>query len=385
MGLHGSSTTALIFQDVKVPAENVLGEVGKGHKVAFNVLNFARFKLGAMCSRRRDRARSARAAKYAATREQFGQPIATFGAIKHKLGEMVVRTYAIESLLYRTAGMIDARIDGDAARRDRRRTALAAFEEYAVEASIAKVAGSETLNYVLDENIQIHGGNGYVHDYPAERHYRDARVNRIFEGTNEINRLLIPGMLIRRAVKGELPLIAAAKALQDELLGPPSMPSEDDGTLADERRAVEAFKKTALMMFGLAMQTYGAKLTDEQEVLMHLADIIIDVFSAESATLRAIAAADAGAPRASLHADAARVFVNDAAMRIEVTARQALAAMLDGDTLRTMLAGLRRVLKVTPINTVVARRRLADATVERGGYPLGVGRAGRSVGVGACG
>ena len=371
MGLHGSSTTALIFQDVKVPAENVLSEVGKGHKVAFNVLNFARFKLGAMCGGGAIGA-IAESAKYAANRKQFGQPIASFGAIKHKLGEMVVRTYAIESLLYRTAGLVDARIAATPHDANDGSAALAAFEEYAVEASIAKVAGSEALNYVLDENVQIHGGNGYVHDYPAERHVRDARVNRIFEGTNEINRLLIPGMLIRRALKGDLPLIPAAKALQEELLGPPAMPSTgaDDGVLADELRAIAAFKNTSLMVFGLAMQTFGTKLTDEQEVLMHLADITMDVFSAESAVLRAQAADAAKSPKASLHADAARVFVNDAALRIDASARQALAATVDGDTLRTMLAALRRLLKVTPINTVAARRRLADATVERGGYPF---------------
>src|SRR3954453_21762129 len=272
MGLHGSSTTPLIFQDVKVPAENVLGEVGKGHKVAFNVLNFARFKLGAMCGGGAIGA-IAESAKYAATRRQFGQPIASFGAIKHKIGEMVGRTYPIESLLYRTAGLVDARIAATPHEASDGSAALAAFEEYAVEASIAKVAGSEALDFVLDENVQVHGGNGYVHDYPAERHVRDARVNRIFEGTNEINRLLIPGMLIRRALKGDLPLIPAAMALQEELLGPPRMSSlPDEGTLADERRGIEAFKKTALMVFGLAMQTYGQKLTDEQEVLMHLAD-----------------------------------------------------------------------------------------------------------------
>jgi alkylation response protein AidB-like acyl-CoA dehydrogenase len=371
MGLHGSSTTALIFQDVKVPAENVLSEVGKGHKVAFNVLNFARFKLGAMCGGGAIGA-IGESAKYAATRRQFGQPIANFGAIKHKIGEMVVRTYAVESLLYRTAGLVDARIAATPHDANDGSAALAAFEEYNVEASIAKVAGSETLDFVLDENVQIHGGNGYVHDYPAERHVRDARVNRIFEGTNEINRLLIPGMLIRRAVKGDLGLIPAAKALQDELLGPPSMPAsgDADGVLADEARAISSFKKTALMVFGVAMQTFGTKLTDEQEVLMHLADITMDVFSAESAVLRAQAAATAKAPRADLHADAARVFVNDAAMRIDASARQALAATVEGDTLRTMLAGLRRLLKVAPINTVAARRRIADATVERGGYPL---------------
>jgi alkylation response protein AidB-like acyl-CoA dehydrogenase len=370
MGLHGSSTTALIFQDVRVPADSVLGEVGKGHKVAFNVLNFARFKLGAMCGGGAASA-LAEAAKYAATRRQFNAPIASFGAIKHKIGEMVGKTYAVESLLYRTAGMVDARIDAAKSRGvDKAAASLDAFEEYAVEASIAKVLGSETLNYVLDENIQIHGGNGYVKDYPAERHFRDARVNRIFEGTNEINRLLIPGMLIRRALKGDLSLIPAARALQDELLGPPQAPSMDEGVLADERRAVEAFKKTALMVLGLAMQTFGQKLTDEQEVLMHAADILMDVFAAESAVLRAEAASSRKAGNASLHVDAARVFVNDAALRIDASAKQALAATVDGDTLRTMLAGLRRLLKVTPVNTAALRRRLADETVARGAYPF---------------
>ena len=361
MGLHGSSTTAVILQDVKVPAENLLGEVGKGHKVAFNVLNFGRFKLGGICA---GGARNAigESAKYAAQRKQFGQPIASFGAIKHKIGEMIARTYAVESLLYRTAGMIDERI-GDA--KDGA-TAAAVFEEYAVEASIAKVAGSETLNFVLDENIQIHGGNGFVRDYPAERHYRDARVNRIFEGTNEINRLLIPGMLARRAVKGEIGIIPAAKALQDELLGPPSMTSSDDEPLAEERRAVEAFKKGALMVFGVAMQTYATKLADQQEVLTYTADILIDVYAAESALLRATSAQ--GGTKASLHADAARAFIDSAAGRIEVTARHALAAMVSGDTLRTMLAGLRRVLKVSPIDAVTLRRRLADEAVARGGW-----------------
>jgi alkylation response protein AidB-like acyl-CoA dehydrogenase len=367
MGLHGSSTTAVILQDVKVPAENLLGEVGKGHKVAFNVLNFGRFKLGGMCS---GGARGAigESAKYAAQRKQFGQPIASFGAIRHKLGEMIARTYGVESLLYRTAGMIDERVEATPHDTTDGSVSAAVFEEYAVEASIAKVAGSEVLNYVLDENIQIHGGNGFVRDYPAERHFRDARVNRIFEGTNEINRLLIPGMLARRAVKGELPIIPAAKALQDELLGPPAMASSDDGPLAEERRAIEAFKKTALMVFGIAMQTYGTKLPDQQEVLMFTADILIDVFSAESAMLRAVAAERAGRPRASLHVDAARLLVNDAASRIDSSARQALAAMAAGDTLRTLLAGLRRLMKWVPIDTVTLRRRLADEAVAQGGY-----------------
>jgi alkylation response protein AidB-like acyl-CoA dehydrogenase len=368
MGLHGSSTTPVILQDVHVPAENLLGEVGKGHKVAFNVLNFGRFKLGAMCSGGAQGA-IGESAKYAAQRKQFGQPIASFGAIKHKIGEMTVRAYAVEALLYRTAGMIDARIESTPHEPTDGSAALAAFEEYAIEASIAKVAGSEALDFVLDENVQIHGGNGFVHDYPAERHYRDARVNRIFEGTNEINRLLIPGMLARRAVKGDIGVIGAAKALQDELMGPPAMGSfGDDSTLGEEKRAVQAFKKIALMALGVAMQTFGQKLSDQQEVLTHLADMLMDLFAAESAVLRASAAAATQGARGALHVDAARVFVNDAAMRIDASARQALAATVEGDTLRTMLAALRRLNKVMPINTAALRRRLADETVARGGY-----------------
>jgi len=369
MGQHGSSTTAIVLQNVRVPAENLLGEVGKGHKVAFNVLNFGRFKLGAMCGGGA-KAAIGEAAQYAAQRKQFGQAIASFGAIKHKLGEMVVRTYAVESLLYRTAGMIDARIEQTGHGAAGPAAALAALEEYAIEASIAKVAGSEVLNDVLDENIQVHGGNGYVRDYPAERHYRDSRVNRIFEGTNEINRLLISGILVRRAVKGDLPVIAAAKALQDELMGPTTVPSADDAPLADERRAVDAFRRIALLVLGIALQTYGQKLTDEQEVLIHASDILIDVYAADSVVLRAGAATAAKSPRAALHTDAARVFVSDASMRIEARARQALAAMVEGDTLRTALAALRRLSKAAPVNTVVLRRRLADQAVARGGYPL---------------
>jgi alkylation response protein AidB-like acyl-CoA dehydrogenase len=370
MGLHGSSTTPLILQDVKVPAENLLGEAGKGHKVAFNVLNFGRFKLGAMCT---GGARDAiqEAAAYAAQRQQFGQPIASFGAIKYKLAEMVARTFAVESLLYRTAGLIDTWLEhSPATGADDGSAVLVALEEFAVEASIAKVAGSETLNYVLDENIQIHGGNGYVRDYPAERHYRDSRVNRIFEGTNEINRLLIPGMLVRRALKGDLGLIAAARQLQDELLSASAPGIGSDALLEPQRRAAAAFKKVALMVLGTALQTYGEKLTDEQEVLTRIADIVTDAFAAESAVLRALAADAKHLATAPLQADAARIFVNDAAARVEFAAKDALAAMAEGDTLRTLLAALRRLLKLTPINTVVLRRTLADATTDKGRYPF---------------
>jgi alkylation response protein AidB-like acyl-CoA dehydrogenase len=366
MGLHGSSTTPIVLQDARVPADNVLGEIGKGHKVALNTLNFGRFKLGGM-SVGGCRTAIGASARYAAERKQFGQSIASFGAIKHKLGEMTTRTYAIESLVYRTGGLIDAALAG----RHADGAAVAhAFEEYAVEASIAKVAGTETLDYVLDENVQIHGGNGFVKDYTAERYYRDARVNRIFEGTNEINRLLIPGMLIRRALKGELPLIAAAKQLQDELLStsaPPARPGEEH-PLDDEMRLVSAFKKVALIVVGTAMQTYGQSLSDQQEVVGYAADILIETYAAESAVARARAAAATDRERVGLHEAAARCFVNDAAQRVEHAARSALAAMAEGDALRTLLAVLRRVLKSTPVNTVELRRRLADATVHKGRY-----------------
>ena len=358
MGLHGSSTTPLILQDAKVPAGNVLGDIGKGHKVAFNVLNYGRFKLAAMSS---GGAKTiiADAAKYAVQRKQFGQPIASFGAIKHKLAEMAIREFAVESMLYRTAGLIDDLLQGSHAND----AMLGALEEFAIEASILKVAGSEMIDYAVDENVQIHGGNGFVRDYTAERAYRDARVNRIFEGTNEINRLLIPGMLIRRALKGGLPLIPAAKKLQDEILTPSMPEPPSDEPLESERRTLAAMKKTALMVLGTAMQTYGEKLTDQQELLTLAADIIMDVYAAESVLLRATA-------QRGLHRAAAQVYISDAAGRVELAARSALAAMSDGDTLRTMLAALRRLLKSTPANTVALRREIADATVNRMGYPF---------------
>jgi alkylation response protein AidB-like acyl-CoA dehydrogenase len=366
MGLHGSSTTPVILQEVKVPAANVLGEIGKGHKVAFNVLNFGRFKLGAMSSGGA-RAAIAEATKYASTRKQFGVPIATFGAIKHKLGEMTAREYALESMLYRTAGLIDARVR--ASGQHGGQPMLQALEEFAVEASIAKVLGSEVLDYILDENVQIHGGNGFVRDYPAEGHYRDARVNRIFEGTNEINRLLIPGMLMKKALKGDLPLIPAAMKLQDEIMSPSlSMPEDVGVALAEEARAITAFKKVVLLLAGTAMQRYGEKLQDEQEVLTYLADTLIDTYAAESALLRAQRNVADNSPTAALQADAASVYVHEAAGRIEIAARHCLAAMGEGDTLRTQLAALRRLLKVMPANTVAMRRRLAEAMVQKGGY-----------------
>ena len=363
MGLHGSSTTPVILQDVKVPAEAVLGEVGKGHKVAFNVLNFGRFKLGAMTSGGAKGA-LADSAKYAAQRKQFGVAIASFGAIKHKLGEMTAREYALESLIYRTAGLIDQTIEEAG---NSPVSMLHALEEYAVEASIAKVYGSEVMDYVIDESVQIHGGNGFVADYPVERCYRDARVNRIFEGTNEINRLLIPGMLIKKALKGDLPLLAAAKKLQDEILGPAALPETGDRVLAAERQAVSTFKKVVLFVAGTAMQRHGDALQHEQEVLSSLADIVIDAYAAESAVLRAAAATG---DDAALHVATAIVVTHEAFGRIELAARAALAALAEGDALRTNLAALKRLLKLTPANLVALRRTIADAAVAKGGYPF---------------
>jgi alkylation response protein AidB-like acyl-CoA dehydrogenase len=358
MGLHGSSTTPLILQDARVPAGNVLGEVGKGHKVAFNVLNYGRFKLGAMCSGGARRV-IGQAAAYAAERKQFGQPIASFGAVKHKLAEMVIREYAVEAMLYRTAGLIDSVLNGS----HESQAVLASLEEFAIEASILKVASSEMIDFVVDENVQIHGGNGFVHDYPAEMQYRDARVNRIFEGTNEINRLLIPGMLAKRAVKGTLPIIAAARALQDELLSP-SLETPGDGPLDAAHKAVTGMKKAALMVLGTAMQTYGNDLAEQQEVLTRCADVIVDVYASESVLLRA------GADGGPLHVAVAQVFVNDAAGRVEIAARDALAAMAEGDMLRVLTAALKRLMKVPPVNTVALRRTVEAALAERRRYPF---------------
>ena len=364
MGLHGSSTTPLILQDVRVPANALLGQIGKGHKVALNTLNYGRFKLAAMCSGGAKMILG-EAATYAATRRQFNEPIATFGAIRHKLGEITARVYGVESALYRTTGLIDGSL---AEAHD----LPLALEEFAIEASVLKVAASEMLDYVVDENVQIHGGNGFVKDYPAERYYRDARVNRIFEGTNEINRLLVPGMLARRAVKGALPLIAAAKTLQDELLAPPSLTPSAAERLSAERALVTGMKKVALAVLGTAMQTYGEKLAEQQEVLGFTSDVIMDAFVAESSLLRAEQAAAEDPARATLHEAAAQIVVHTALNRIQASSREALAGMTQGDTLRTLLAAQRRWLKSTPADLVSRRRILADEAVQQRKYPFAI-------------
>jgi alkylation response protein AidB-like acyl-CoA dehydrogenase len=356
MGLHGSSTAPLLLQGVRVGADAVLGEVGKGHKVAFTVLNYGRFKLGAMTiGGTRQALREA--AQYAATRRQFGQPIADFGAIKLKLSEMAARLYAGESALFRVAGSLDY---GDTPHEARGRV----FEQHAVEASILKVLASETLQYVLDENIQIHGGNGFVRDYPAEGYYRDARVNRIFEGTNEINRLLLAGQLVRRAAKGEVALIAAARALPEQLLALPIAPPEAPAALL--RHVASGLKHATVMLLGAAMQRYQERIADEQEVLVWIADMAIDAYAVDSTVLRALRViADAESDAAASHRDAALIVASEAALRADALLRRALPAVLEGDTLRIALSGTRRLLKMPPLDQRPWRRRLASACVAR--------------------
>jgi alkylation response protein AidB-like acyl-CoA dehydrogenase len=366
LGQRGSSTTPLLLQDCKIPKDRLLGEIGKGHLIAFNILNFGRFKLGAGCIGGSKRTLGL-AAKYAKERRQFNQPIASFGAIKYKLAEMATRTYVGESAVYRTAGLIEGRessIDKNVPAE-----VLAAIEEYAVECSIIKVAGSEILAYCADEAVQIYGGNGFTSSYPVEAIYRDNRVNRIFEGTNEINRLLIPGMLLKRAMKGQLPLLQAAQKLQEEILAGPSFEEEDDTPLAAERKLVANAKKVALAVLGTAAQKFMAALEKQQMILCWAADIIIESYLMDSALGRTLKmVARDGEERHQAAIDASRLYLHDAMGRIELAAKNALAATVEGDELRTLLAALRRFTKYTPINTAAIRERLADKVVEAGGY-----------------
>jgi len=367
-GIKGSSTRPLILSDAKVPRENLLGEIGKGHKIAFNILNIGRFKLGAGTTGGSKGALKASIA-YGLGRTAFGKPITDFGLVKHKLGEMAILAYVSESIVYRTAGMIDSNLAGAAVGDPA--DALRRIEEYDVECSMVKVYGSEILDYCVDEAVQVFGGAGYVEDYSAERYWRDARVNRIFEGTNEINRLLIPGRLIRRAMKGELPVFDKAYALMEEITSGPAAPSDDESFLAAETAMVTGAKKIALMCLGLAVQKFGQELTEQQEALGHFADIAMETYALESAVLRARKRATArGEDKTALVAAAVRCFAQDAMDRIEVSGRRLLAAVDEGDTLRTYLAALRRFAKRDVVDTIALRRRVADAAIEAGGYPL---------------
>jgi len=368
MGLHGSSTCAVNLEDARVPVENLLGEIGKGHKIAFNILNLGRLKLGVSTISGSKRLTSI-ATDYAKQRYQFGVPISSFGLIKHKLAEMAIRTYAADAMTYRTVGMIEdalATVD-----RDNPADMLKAIEDYAVECSIIKVIGSETLDYVSDEAVQVFGGNGYSKDYPVERAYRDSRISRIYEGTNEINRLIISGQLLRRAVKGDLALFPAAKKLMDEMLSPSMQEEPAEGVFSQERVALGNAKKAAIAVLGSAAQKYRDKVQEQQEVLAAASDIIMEIYGMESVILRTEKfLTGRGEAACSNHIDATRTFVNDSISRVEERAKTALAAMSEGDELRTMLAVLRRYMKYTPINTVAARRRIADSMIEAGRYNL---------------
>jgi alkylation response protein AidB-like acyl-CoA dehydrogenase len=365
MGIKGSSTTPLILADAKAPVENLLGEIGKGHKIAFNTLNIGRFKLGAMCIGGMKLILH-ESIRYANERQQFGKSISSFGAIKSKLGEMAIRTWVGEAMIWRTLGMIEDAI-GDTTDPDAK---MRAIEEYSAECSIIKVALSEYCDYLADEMVQIYGGYGYSADYPAERAYRDSRINRIFEGTNEINRMLIPGRLMKSALSGKLALLPAAQALMDEILTPQMAGFDDDeGLLAAEQKLAKNAKKVGLMTLGTAAQKYMLKLGDQQEILIGIADIIMDAYAMESAILRAQKlAASQGEEAAARYVDMTRVFCNDAVERIEARAKNTLAGMSEGDELRTLLAALRRFTKLTPVNTIAARQRIADVMIEANKY-----------------
>jgi butyryl-CoA dehydrogenase len=371
MGIRGSSTCPLILSDCKVPAENVLGEIGKGHVIAFNILNVGRFKLGAMC------VGGARVALensigYAKQRKAFSKVIADFGLVREKLANMATLIYVGEALVYRTVGMMDVALaEVDKSSPNAARETRKAIEEYAVECSIIKVWGSEMIDYVVDETMQIYGGYGFVEEYPAERAYRDSRINRIFEGTNEINRLIITGFLLKRAMSGQLPLMPAIKKLMDEVLAGPSVGEELEGPLADERKLVAQAKKLALFVSGSATQKYMQAIQDQQEVMGAIADMVIETYAMESAVLRAHKMVESkGEAAAALPVAMTRVYLSQAMDKIEGAAKKIIAAVAEGDTLRTQLAILRRLAKHEPFNTIELRQQIAQKTIERGKYTL---------------
>jgi alkylation response protein AidB-like acyl-CoA dehydrogenase len=371
MGIRGSSTCPVILNDCKVPAENMLGEIGKGHVIAFNILNVGRFKLGAMCVGGA-RLSLENAIGYAKQRKAFGKVIADFGLVREKLANMAVGIYTGEALVYRTVGMMDAALsEVDKSAADAAKETRKAIEEYAVECSIIKVWGSEMVGYVVDETVQIYGGYGFVEEYPAERAYRDARINRIFEGTNEINRLIITGFLLKRAMSGQLPLMPAIKKLMDEVLSGPSVGEDFEGPLADERKLVISAKKLGLFVAGAATQKYMQAIQDQQEVMGAIADIVIETYAMESAVLRAQKIAERnGENAAALPVAMTRVYLSQAMEKIEAAAKKVIAAVADGDMLRTQLAILRRLAKHEPFNTIELRQQIAQKVIERGKYTL---------------
>jgi alkylation response protein AidB-like acyl-CoA dehydrogenase len=370
MGIHGSSTTPIFLENCKVPKENLLHAIGRGHIVAFNILNAGRFTLGASCVGGSKHVLMT-SSKYAKERKAFGKQIGEFGLMKEKLAEMAIQIFAVESMVYRSAGNIEAAMAAASGSGDKIQNTMKVLEEYAIESSIAKVYGSEMLDFVVDEAVQIFGGYGFHEDYPVCRAYRDSRINRIFEGTNEINRMLIIQMLMKRAMGGQLPLIPAAMKLADEILAGPSFEDAPEGVLAGESRVVASSKKMFLQAAGGAVQKFREKLADEQELIGALSNVVMEIYAMESCLLRAQKAAAArGESATQTMIDAARVFVNDAAERVEHEAKRAIAAIHEGDMLTTQMAVLKRFAKRAPVDTIALRRRVAAAVQSQDRYPL---------------
>ena len=371
MGIRGSSTCPIILNDCKVPVENVLGDIGKGHIIAFNILNVGRFKLGAMCVGGA-RVSLANAIGYARQRKAFDKVIADFGLVREKLANMAVGIFTGESMVYRTVGMMDVALgEIDKSSPDASKETRKAIEEYAVECSIIKVWGSEMIDYVVDETVQIYGGYGFVEEYPAERAYRDARINRIFEGTNEINRLIITSFLLKRAMSGQLPLMPAIKKLMDEVLSGPTTSEEVEGPLADERKLVANAKKLGLFAAGAATQKYIQAIQDQQEVMGAISDMVIETYAMESAVLRTQKLIKRnGESLSSLPIAMTRVYLSSAMEKIEAAAKKVIAAVAEGDTLRTQLAILRRLAKHAPFNVIELRQQIAQKVLDAGKYVI---------------
>lgn len=369
MGIKGSSTRPLILEDVPVPVENVVGEVGRGHVVAFNILNIGRFKLAASAIGSSQLVLET-SVKYAAGRKQFGAPLTAFGAIQAKLAEMAVRTYVAESVVYRTAALMEKALEGIDLTGDCRREAGKALEEYAIECSLNKVLASEVLDFVVDEGVQIHGGYGFIQEYPVEHMYRDSRINRLFEGTNEINRLLVPGTLLKRALSGELPLLAAAKNVQKELMAP-SLTPEGEG-LGALTQLVQQGKKLVLLASGLAVQNAGASLKDDQYVLLGLAEMVLQVYAMESAVLRAhkVQSLEVSADYKRFVEKAAALGAYQAFDILEQQGKEVVCAVENGDALRTVLAAVRKLSRRPPLDVIGLRREVARMVAGAGKYPL---------------
>ncbi|HMI49873.1 MAG TPA: acyl-CoA dehydrogenase family protein [Candidatus Saccharimonadales bacterium] len=370
MGIHGSSTTPVFLENCRVPKENLLHEIGRGHIVAFNILNSGRFTLGASAVGGSKFVLTT-AAKYTKERKAFGKQIGDFGMMKEKLAEMAIQLFAVESMVYRSAGNMESAMTAAAGSGDKIQTTMKTLEEYAIESSIAKVYGSEMLDFVVDEAVQIFGGYGFHEDYSVCRAYRDSRINRIFEGTNEINRMLIIQMLMKRAMGGQLALIPAAMKLADEILSGPSLEEAPEGVLADEARVVANAKKMFLQAAGGAVQKFRDKLADEQELIGALANVVMEIYAMESCLLRAQKAAAArGAAASQVMIDATRVFISDAAERVEHESRRAIAAVHEGDMLTTQAAVLKRFAKRGAVNTIALRRNVAAAVQGQDRYPF---------------